>query len=281
MESIKEKLQSQLSTDHYVKLDTVKGIFDVKDQWIVEIHLATMIDQGIVSAKGVGQDMAFLLKQSKREVVTLKQKDAPVQNAYAIAATLPETILPMAREIIQTRRAMRDLLASAVNEVLVSQPFIDNTFVEIYEDEIRSLAKRGTKLVLVSRKVSTDTTNIKGILKIFEIYSIQGNKSKFEVYEHWIPLRIDHQRSKQFVGLHAKLVLGEGAAYLGSANWTGFSLSNNVEIGLLIKDEQMLAQLKDLFSLVKTQSTKIDVEKIHRRLIYKGNDHYARKSYTH
>src|SRR5690606_136971 len=155
---------------------------------------------------------------------------------------------------------MRDLLASATKEVLVSEPFIDNTFVDIYEDEIRSLARKRVKLVLVTRKVAMNTPNIKAILKIFEIYAMQGNKSRCEVYEHWIPLRISHDHSQQFVGRHAKLVIGENSAYMGSANWTGYSRSNNVEMGMIIRDGTMLTRLKDLFSLVVTQSTKVDVE---------------------
>jgi phosphatidylserine/phosphatidylglycerophosphate/cardiolipin synthase-like enzyme len=275
VEHIRARILSSLSADQFTSLDTIKAAFDNRHHWLVEIHLAIMIDQGVLAARGNGNEMLFLLKEVNHTEL-IQRNNAAAEAAYAIAATLPETLVPIAKNIIQTRKAMRDLLAGAVKEVLVSQPFIDNTFVDIYEDEIRDLAKRDVKLVLVTRKVSTDTTNIKGILKIFEIYAMQGKKSLFEVYEHWIPLRIDQIQSKQFVGLHAKLVIGSDAAYVGSANWTGFSLSNNVEIGMVIRDEQMLSQLNDLFSLIITQSTRIDIEMIHQKLVYKARDHYDR-----
>jgi phosphatidylserine/phosphatidylglycerophosphate/cardiolipin synthase-like enzyme len=83
-------------------------------------------------------------------------------------------------------------------------------------------------------------------------------------------------QSRQFVGLHAKLVIAEEAAYLGSANWTGFSLSNNVEIGMMIRDAQMVGQLRELYSLVLTQSAKIDIEKIHQALVHRDRDRYGR-----
>src|SRR2546422_7118650 len=161
MEHVKEKILSLLSADHFTRLDTIKAAFDIRHHWLVEIHLATMIDQDIVVTQGDGNDILFLRKEDNRPEHVQKMDVVSEERAYVIAATLPETLVPIARDVIQTRKAMRDLLAGAAQEVLVSQPFIDNTFVEIYEDEIRALANRDVKLVLVTRKVSTDTTNIK------------------------------------------------------------------------------------------------------------------------
>jgi len=166
-------------------------------------------------------------------------------------------------------------LSGATNEILISQPFIDNTFVDIYEEELRGLAKRGTRFMLVTRKVSTENVNIKGILKIYEMYAMHSSHKRFEVYEHWTPLRIDQEQAKQFVGLHAKVVLGDDSAYLGSANWTGYSLSNNVELGLMIRDKVMLRELRDLFFMIATQAARIDIEQIHQRLTDRTGDRHG------
>lgn len=271
---IAERLQSCLSDEKYVRLDEIKAAFPDSERWIVEIHLANMVDKGIVGTKGTEEDLAFMLKKQTRRQQTVQVAPNSIPS-YSIVATLPESLLSMTTSIMQTRTAMRNLFSQARNEVLVSQPFIDNTFVDIYEDEIRAMAGRGVKLVLLTRKVATDTANIRAILKIFEIYSMAGQKTRFELYEHWIPLRLGQEQSKQFVGLHAKLVIGSEAAYLGSANWTGFSLSNNVELGMMVRDVQMLGQLRDIYSLVITQSTKIDIERIHQKLVYRARDHYG------
>jgi phosphatidylserine/phosphatidylglycerophosphate/cardiolipin synthase-like enzyme len=276
---IAERLQSCLSDEKYISLNEIKAAFPANDQWIIEIHLANMIDKGIIRTKGKEEEMTFMLKkrviQQSNAAVAPKIDSTDMLASYSIVATLPESLLSMTTSIMQTRTAMRSLFSQACTEVLVSQPFVDNTFVDIYEDEIRAMAKRGIKLVLLTRKVATDTANIKAILKIFEIYSMAGQKTRFELYEHWIPLRIGQEQSKQFVGLHAKLIIGNDAAYIGSANWTGFSLSNNVELGMMVRDVRMLDHLREVYSMVITQSIKIDIEQIHRKLVYRARDQYG------
>lgn len=274
---MREKILACLSNTKATSYDDVLKQFDAKDHYLVELHLASLIDHDMVSMKEDAKSRTFLLTQKsprqnlKQEKLEQEKESQETENKlqYQIAATLPENILSMKSDTLTTRKALRDLLSSAKNEILVSQPFLDNIFVDIYEDELRQLAKKGTRFVLLTRKVSTDTITVKGILKIFEMYAMHSHGSKFEVYEHWIPLRIDNESSKQFVGLHAKLVMTEDQAYLGSANWTGYSLSNNVELGLLMRDKTIIHQLKDLFFFVMAQSTRIDMEKIHQKLTSK------------
>lgn len=264
-----------MSNKKAVKYDEILNKFEPKDHYLLELHLANLIDQGLVTMKEQGESKLFLLKQKiSQPAVSEDEKIKPTM--YQIAATLPENILSVKQDVLTTRKALRDLFNNAKNEILVSQPFLDNIFVDIYEDELRQLAKKGTRFVLVTRKVSTDTVSVKGILKIFEMYAMHSHGSKFEVYEHWIPLRIDNENSKQFVGLHAKVVMTDEEAYLGSANWTGYSLSNNVELGLVVRDKMIINQLKDLFFFVMAQSTRIDMEKIHQKLTSKTDDSHGR-----
>lgn len=250
----------------------MKNEFELKDHWLVEAHLANMIDQGVVCINGHGDSALLSLVKPATRIQDPAQR--PTQNnvGYQVVATLPESVLSMATESLTTRGAIRYLLNNAKREILISQPFIDNTFVDIFEEELRALAKKGTRFVLLTRKVSTDNVNIKGILKIYEMYALHSSQKMFEVYEHWTPLRIDQETTKQFVGLHAKVVLAEDAAYLGSANWTGYSLSNNVELGLMIKDRVMLHELRDLFFMVITQSARIDIAQIHQRITDRTGD---------
>lgn len=264
-----EKILTCLSNTKTTSYDNILKQFDAKDHYLVELHLASLIDRDMVSMKEDTKSRTFLLTQKSPRQNLKQEKLVENKLQYQIVATLPENILSMKSDTLTTRKALRDLLSSAKNEILVSQPFLDNIFVDIYEDELRELAKKGTRFVLLTRKVSTDTITVKGILKIFEMYAMHSHESKFEVYEHWIPLRIDNESSKQFVGLHAKVVMTEDQAYLGSANWTGYSLSNNVELGLLMRDKTIIHQLKDLFFFVMAQSTRINMEKIHQKLTSK------------
>jgi phosphatidylserine/phosphatidylglycerophosphate/cardiolipin synthase-like enzyme len=272
MANMKERILSCISDTKNITYEQLQKQFDPKSHYLLEIHIANLIDQGLISIKDNGKSKSFSIKQ-KIPKESIKQETETVQSIpYEIVATLPESILSVKHDVLTTRKVLRELFNSARNEILVSQPFLDNTFVEIYEDEIRQLAKNGTRFILLTRKVSTDTVTVKGILKIFEMYAMQSNASKFEVYEHWVPLRIDNENSRQFVGLHAKLVMVDNEAYLGSANWTGYSLSNNVEMGLIMREKSILNQLRDLFFLVAAQSTRIDMEKIHQKATSKTDD---------
>jgi phosphatidylserine/phosphatidylglycerophosphate/cardiolipin synthase-like enzyme len=278
-EGVAERLQSILKENRKIDLAHLKSSFAASEQWILEIHLANLIDKGTVVIKGKGDDMTFALRKHPDLLPGIQAgiqiNAAAPPPSYSIVATLPESLLSVTPSLMQTRTSMRTLFSSVRREILVSEPFIDNTFVDIYEDEIREMAKRGVKLVLLTRKVATDTPSIRPILRIFEIYSMQGQKTKFELYEHWIPLRIGQEQARQFVGLHAKLIIAEDAAYIGSANWTGFSLSNNVELGMMVRDAQMVHQLREVYSFVVTQSTKVDIERIHQKLVYKARDQHG------
>jgi phosphatidylserine/phosphatidylglycerophosphate/cardiolipin synthase-like enzyme len=269
MANMKEKILSCISDTKNITYEELQKQFDPRLHYLLEIHIANLIDQGLISIKDNGKSKLFSIKQ-KIPKESIKQETETVQSIpYQIVATLPESILSVKHDVLTTRKVLRDLFTSARNEILVSQPFLDNSFVEVYEDEIRQLAKNGTRFVLLTRKVSADTTTVKGILKIFEMYAMQSHASKFEVYEHWVPLRIDNENSRQFVGLHAKLVMIENQAYIGSANWTGYSLSNNVELGLTISDKKTLHELRNLFFFIAAQSVKIDMEKLHQKLTSK------------
>jgi phosphatidylserine/phosphatidylglycerophosphate/cardiolipin synthase-like enzyme len=191
---------------------------------------------------------------------------------YEIVTTLPESMGNIKEMgMLSTRKVFQEIIEHSEGKLLVSEPFIDNAFVEICLDQLRDASKRGVKLVLLTRKIDGDSSSLKALLRIYEIFSMNSpNKSALEVYEHWTPLKTQWDYSRQFVGLHAKLMINQVEAYIGSANWTEFSLGNNVEFGLLVRDVVMLRRLKELLELTMSQAQRIDIEKTHAKATSRG-----------
>jgi phosphatidylserine/phosphatidylglycerophosphate/cardiolipin synthase-like enzyme len=58
-------------------------------------------------------------------------------------------------------------------------------------------------------------------------------------------------------------VINQKEGYIGSANWTEYSLGNNIELGILTKDEGALSKFRELFDLIATQARRVDMEKLY------------------
>lgn len=275
--NIRQQILSCLSKTELTPYANILGQFSENNQFLVEVLLSDLVEQGFVEVKTEGPQKSFLLKNVPKKIRQPKTKTLPHSEHYELTATLPESVLSEDPGVETTRASIRKLLSAKTKEILVSQPFIDNIFIDVFEDEIRTLAKNGIRFVILTRKVSTDTWSVKGLLRIFEMYSMQGHADKFEVYEHWVPLRTGKGSSKQYIGLHAKLVINDDDAYLGSANWTGYSLSNNFEIGMIISNYQTVSKLRSLFFLIARKSIRVDLKKIHQQLTNRKSDHYGRR----
>lgn len=269
--SVKNRTLECLSDRKSKDLFNVLASFPTAERVVAESIIADMIDDGTIKlSNALGRTLIRLSKEIKYDKITEE-----IKPDYEIVATLPEAMGRIkGQDIDSTRNAFLNIIEHAEGRLLVSQPFIDNAFVEIYLDQLRCAARRGVKLILLTRKVGLDVSSFKALMRIFEIFSMNSpEKDTLEVYEHWIPLKTNGANSRQFVGLHAKLMINQKEGYLGSANWTEFSLGNNVEFGLLIHDGALLRRLKDLLELTITQAQRIDMEKIHAKATTKVGSH--------
>ena len=73
-------------------------------------------------------------------------------------------------------------------------------------------------------------------------------------------------------GLHAKLVLGRSQAYLGSANLTRSGLTNNQELGVIIRDQRQLEELQKWFERAWQDASESSTADIEGFLVAGSND---------
>lgn len=243
-------------------LDELSKSFEGAERVLLGPIVSELIESGEVKVKGEGKARVL-------SAVTLRaQKTSPPPGAKAgssLAATLPEVIWSSNPPVEGTKSAFHRLFADTKRELVVSQPFIDPFFVEVFSEDLRLLAERGCRLVILTRKIEQGSEAQKAILRMYEIFITRKYLGgSLELYEHWYPLRGKGGQQRQFIGLHAKVVLNEEEAYVGSANWTEYSLGNNVEFGLVLTDTALIRELSETVALVLISSKKVDLAAMHR-----------------
>lgn len=256
---IKDKLILFLLSGTY-SYERIKQEFPPNEQWIIKTYLENMLEEGIIS---ISINQTFTINSKKKIYVQNNQKE---NKNFQLVATLPEHLTDNLGKVFTTREIFRKIFQTSQDEILIMEPFIDNTFVDIYEDEIRNLANKRTNFIIITRKIIHENINLRGLFRIFDIYSNNKINSKFQIYEHWTPLRCNAKYTNQFIGMHAKVMYCDDMAYIGSANWTSHSLSNNLELGIIVYEKELLNRIKNLFYITLAQSTKIDIEKIYKNL---------------
>lgn len=87
--------------------------------------------------------------------------------------------------------------------------------------------------------------------------------------DEWLRTQSDRKRIREFVhrhhsgirdcrGLHAKVILTDDSAIIGSANFTHSGLSRNTEMSVLIKDVPELGELEDWFEQLWRHTEPVD-----------------------
>lgn len=238
----------------------ILALFPASDRIIAESTIADMIDEGKI--KSFLTNNKTFLRATRDISIDISAEN---QEDTEIVVTLPEMMEHMSRkQVLSTRAVFQKLINESQGDLKVTEPFIDNSFIEIFLEEFRNAARRGVKLTLITRRVDSDSSSLKALLRLYEIFGINsGSTNSLEVYEHWTPLRRTRfDYSKQFIGLHSKIMLNQKEVYVGSANWTEYSLGNNIEFGLVVKNEIILSKLREMFSLLLTQARRVDMQKL-------------------
>lgn len=261
--TIRERLLDLLSAKPLTS-NEISQVFSDSERPLLEPLLSGLVDEGLVAVE----------KQSKGRVYSSKQhmdrafRKQETTSEPELVATLPEQVWSSNPAISDTRGKLRDLIRGTERELVVVEPFIDSFFVEIYSDDFRDLAQRGCRVRLITRKIDKGSEAQKALLRLYEIFATRRPfNGSLDVYEHWYPFHARNGQNYQFVGLHAKVVLNEHEAYIGSANWTEYSLGNNVEFGICLTNPMVLAKLRDVLFLVFTNSRTIELDKMHQNTI--------------
>lgn len=131
-------------------------------------------------------------------------------------------------------------IRNANKELVVVTPFFTRFGVETFVDHLAQATSRGVQVTILTRDITSDGNNADQIEEISSQVNKSGKSENLEILEY----------ASERGNLHAKALIGDGArAYVGSANFTNFSLKSAIEIGIIIQGE-VVEELEDFFASI-------------------------------
>lgn len=169
------------------------------------------------------------------------------RSAWALVATLPPELRSLLDPppVRQTGGVLLELIDSALTEIQLAIPFVDDAAVEYLLSALLSAGRRGA-----AATITTSTTNGRRFSELGVRWprGASAGLKVIEVATHLSPL-----------GSHAKaLVVDRARGYVGSANLTSAGLGRNIEIGVeltgpdVVDLSRILSALERLGTMVET-----------------------------
>lgn len=190
----------------------------------------------------------------------LSERRDPEQ--FELVCTLPENdpefdgLHPVDFGLEQITSRLLDICGQAERRIVIFSPFIETDGIEWIIPGLKSAIQRGVSVDFISKDLEMDSPNSHALSTLKEADSNQtpGSLRIFDYYE-----RPQDGQTYPVFTLHAKVLLVDRTtAYLGSANFTGNAFSRYLELGTILKGEQ-IAGLVDLADHVLNESA----EQIH------------------
>lgn len=133
---------------------------------------------------------------------------------------------------------------SAESELIVVTPFFTKFGVDAFVDYLTQATNRGVSVTVLTRDVSGGNGNSEHVQRIHETVTDAGDSRNLHLFEY----DSDHGN------LHAKALIVDGErAYVGSANFTNYSLKSAIEIGLIVQGP-VVDDLAEFFATVQASS---------------------------
>jgi phosphatidylserine/phosphatidylglycerophosphate/cardiolipin synthase-like enzyme len=135
-------------------------------------------------------------------------------------------------------------------QLLVVTPFFTRFGVDAFVDHLAQATNRGVHVTVLTRDVADDGENAEHVRRIYETVTDSGNRRHLSLSEY----ASDHGR------LHAKALISDNKkAYVGSANFTNYSLKSAIEIGLIVQGS-VVDDLVDFFAVVQASSDTYELD---------------------
>lgn len=136
--------------------------------------------------------------------------------------------------------------------VLVS-PYLEASGIDWLFPGLEGALERGVDLTLVSRELRQDEPNFRAIEELVAI--AEGCEGELTVYDYYQP-RPDSD--KPLYTLHSKVLLADDdTAYLGSANFTKYGFSENLEVGVILEGTKVDQLANLLWHLIDNSATQV------------------------
>lgn len=142
-------------------------------------------------------------------------------------------------------------LCSAANDSLtILSPFLEAEGIKWLLPGIEGALERGVTVTIVSRELDRGAPNFQALEGLFKVAAQSGGT--FALYDYYEG-RPDDDRP--LYTLHSKVLLVDrNTAYIGSANFTKYGFSENLELGVILRNGHV-ERLYDLIHYLITEGT--------------------------
>ena len=130
---------------------------------------------------------------------------------------------------------LRKLFFDADSVVRIANPYFDPNPSVL--GDIASLANRGIETKILTRETESGGSNLVSALNSVYKEVEPRNRHRLKIRDLY---EVDDETGRQAYATHAKIAVADDkVCYLGSANLTDTSLSNNFELGVLLRGEKV------------------------------------------
>lgn len=201
-----------------------------------------------------------LLMDSRRARKVLDEKaEEKEPSSFEFVCTLPSQDPafvdrdPVDFGMQQITSRLLNLCRESDESLLLVSPYLEVSGINWLFPGLEGAMERGVDLTLVSRELREGEPNFKAIERLVGV--AEECEGELTVYDYYQP-RSDSD--KPLYTLHSKvLVADDDTAYLGSANFTKYGFSENLEVGVVL-DGDKVDQLTTLLSyLIETSAVKV------------------------
>lgn len=200
---------------------------------------AAALDQQLVASVG-------------HELLQSKKKSSSVE----LIGTLPEGVGELPSDVVDMLSfdlEVRDILLEASESIRLANPYFDPG--EEVLGDVASLPSRGVRTEILTRETDEPSANLRDALN--KMYHSINPESRRNLDVRNLYARDEDRR--QLYATHAKvLVVDDEVCYVGSANLTRHSLTNNFELGVLLRGP-VVQDVSVVFDAVFAVSTQVEL----------------------
>jgi phosphatidylserine/phosphatidylglycerophosphate/cardiolipin synthase-like enzyme len=210
----------------------------------------------LVLEEGAVVDLFIDARQARRTLNAAKTEDEVGTDAD-IVCTLPANDPAFADHdavdfgMRQITSRLLELCGDATDELVITSPFLEADGVDWLLPGLRGALERGVNVTIISRELHPEEPNFEALRSLARNRSsLPGTLALYDYYA------ADSPDAAPTYTLHSKvLVVDDTQAYIGSANFTKYGFSENLEIGAVITGSQV-ANLSSVLARVTAGSAR-------------------------
>jgi len=165
-----------------------------------------------------------------------------------LTISVPEAFEKRSAELMA--RLIR-FVKNAQADLIVVTPFFTRFGVDTFVDHLAQATSRGTHVTVLTRDVADNGDNFEHVHRIYETVADTGNIGNLSMFEY----------DSEHGNLHAKALIADGEkAYVGSANFTNYSLKNAIEIGLIVRGP-VVEELTEFIAAVQASTNTRELDR--------------------